>query len=244
MKPTPLALTLLALAAPARASVLDQHNDTGITGGTSIGTIGSTVDQSAAQTIVVGITGTLDHVEMYIYADGALSSPLILQIVPVAGGLPDASTILATASITPPPTGLQWASFDFSSASLPITQGEPLALLLHSDQSLTVGQYLAEGSADQYAQGASYYRSFNGPWLIIDGYDLMFRTYVNPSTACYANCDGSTTSPVLNVGDFTCFLQKFSLGDPYANCDGSTTTPVLNVQDFTCFLQKFAQGCP
>jgi hypothetical protein len=62
--------------------------------------------------------------------------------------------------------------------------------------------------------------------------------------ACYANCDGSTGAPALNVADFTCFLQKFATGDPYANCDGSTGTPVLNVQDFTCFLQSFAQGCP
>jgi hypothetical protein len=30
----------------------------------------------------------------------------------------------------------------------------------------------------------------------------------------------------------------------YANCDGSTTAPVLNVADFTCFLQKYAAGCP
>ena len=29
----------------------------------------------------------------------------------------------------------------------------------------------------------------------------------------------------------------------YANCDGSTTPPVLNVLDFTCFLNKFAAGC-
>jgi hypothetical protein len=62
--------------------------------------------------------------------------------------------------------------------------------------------------------------------------------------ACYANCDGSTTPPVLNVADFTCFLSKFAAGDPYANCDGSTTPPVLNVADFTCFLSKFAAGCP
>jgi hypothetical protein len=62
--------------------------------------------------------------------------------------------------------------------------------------------------------------------------------------ACYANCDGSTTPPVLNVGDFTCFLQKFAAGNPYANCDGSTQPPVLNVGDFTCFLQKYAAGCP
>jgi hypothetical protein len=62
--------------------------------------------------------------------------------------------------------------------------------------------------------------------------------------ACYANCDGSTTEPVLNVADFTCFLSKFAAGDPYANCDGSTTEPTLNVADFTCFLSKFAAGCP
>jgi hypothetical protein len=63
-------------------------------------------------------------------------------------------------------------------------------------------------------------------------------------TACYPNCDGSTTAPILNVADFTCFLQRFAAADPYANCDGSTTPPVLNVADFTCFLQKFASGCP
>jgi hypothetical protein len=62
--------------------------------------------------------------------------------------------------------------------------------------------------------------------------------------ACYANCDASTTAPVLNVGDFTCFLQKFAAGDPYANCDQSAAAPVLNVADFTCFLQKYAAGCP
>jgi hypothetical protein len=63
-------------------------------------------------------------------------------------------------------------------------------------------------------------------------------------TGCYPNCDGSTGAPVLNVVDFTCFLQRFARGDPYANCDGSTGTPALNVGDFTCFLQKFALGCP
>jgi hypothetical protein len=63
-------------------------------------------------------------------------------------------------------------------------------------------------------------------------------------TGCYANCDASTAAPVLNVADFTCFLQKFSAGDTYANCDASTASPVLNVADFTCFLQKFSAGCP
>ncbi len=62
-------------------------------------------------------------------------------------------------------------------------------------------------------------------------------------TACYANCDGSTIPPVLNVNDFACFLNAYAAGDPYANCDGSTTQPVLNVLDFACFLNQYAAGC-
>jgi hypothetical protein len=61
---------------------------------------------------------------------------------------------------------------------------------------------------------------------------------------CYANCDGSTTPPILNVADFVCFQQHFAAGDSSANCDGSTVPPVLNVADFVCFQQQFAAGCP
>jgi hypothetical protein len=74
--------------------------------------------------------------------------------------------------------------------------------------------------------------------------DFPFRLYGATQTPCYANCDGSTAAPVLNVADFTCFLQRYANGDPYANCDGSATAPVLNVADFTCFLQRYANGCP
>ena len=63
------------------------------------------------------------------------------------------------------------------------------------------------------------------------------------SVPCYANCDLSTTPPILNVLDFGCFLNKFAAGDPAANCDLSTTPPVLNVLDFSCFLNRFAAGC-
>jgi hypothetical protein len=72
------------------------------------------------------------------------------------------------------------------------------------------------------------------------------------SPVCYANCDGSTVSPILNVDDFTCFINEFAAGSNlplaqqithYANCDGSTISPALNVDDFTCFINAFAQGC-
>jgi len=62
--------------------------------------------------------------------------------------------------------------------------------------------------------------------------------------ACYANCDGSTDTPVLSATDFSCFLTKFRNGDAYANCDGSTDTPSLTATDFSCFLTKFRAGCP
>jgi len=61
--------------------------------------------------------------------------------------------------------------------------------------------------------------------------------------ACYANCDGSTVPPVLNVNDYVCFLGKFAAQDPAANCDGSTGTPLLTAGDLQCFLNAFASGC-
>ena len=60
---------------------------------------------------------------------------------------------------------------------------------------------------------------------------------------CYANCDASTQTPILNVNDFNCFLNKFAAADAWANCDGSTLPPTLNVNDFQCFLNAFAAGC-
>jgi probable HAF family extracellular repeat protein len=90
-----------------------------------------------------------------------------------------------------------------------------------------------------------------GGWIIAGsmavpstGQDIGFRATIPASALCNANCDVSTAIPILNVADFTCFLQRFAAGDAYANCDGSAQTPVLNVADFTCFLQRFAAGCP
>jgi hypothetical protein len=66
---------------------------------------------------------------------------------------------------------------------------------------------------------------------------------VSVGTPCYANCDSSSSSPILNINDFQCFINAFASGDPYANCDGSTAPPILNVNDFQCFLNAFAAGC-
>ncbi len=73
----------------------------------------------------------------------------------------------------------------------------------------------------------------------LDAYDALFAT-----NTCYANCDGSTGTPLLSASDFSCFLNKFRAGDAYANCDGSTGSPTLTAADFSCFLTKFRAGCP
>ncbi len=84
----------------------------------------------------------------------------------------------------------------------------------------------------------------SGPAAILQGSVARVFVEYTAGASCYANCDASTQPPVLNVADFSCFLQKFAAGDAYANCDASTQPPVLNVADFSCFLQKFAAGCP
>ena len=86
-----------------------------------------------------------------------------------------------------------------------------------------------------------------GPAQLADANFARLFSNVMGATAiysCYPNCDGSTAAPVLNVADFSCFLQKYAAGDASANCDQSTSTPILNVADFTCFLQQYAEGCP
>jgi hypothetical protein len=83
-----------------------------------------------------------------------------------------------------------------------------------------------------------------GPKLTGASLDLCSGFLPGAAPMCYANCDGTTTPPILNVSDFTCFLNKYGAGDPYANCDGSTVPPILNVSDFACFLNKYSAGCP
>jgi hypothetical protein len=137
----------------------------------------------------------------------------------------------------------------------------PISLTLQNGWYLAVcgsGAFGATGSASYVAQNAATavpgaalnvtYRQAShpsGPLAILQG--TVVRVFVEYSLgggpACYANCDESTTPPVLNVQDFGCFLNSFAAGESYANCDGSTTPPVLNVQDFGCFLNAFAAGC-
>jgi hypothetical protein len=98
----------------------------------------------------------------------------------------------------------------------------------------TVGP-LPVGTYDVYAQyetaGSIVY-----PLVHVGSFSVVAQ-------CCYANCDHSTSPPILNANDFQCFLNEFAAGDSAANCDGSTTPPILNANDFQCFINAFAAGC-
>jgi hypothetical protein len=87
------------------------------------------------------------------------------------------------------------------------------------------------------------YVAARGALSIISSDDTQVWELAGAACPCYANCDGSTAAPVLNVNDFICFQSRFAAGDGDANCDGSTAEPVLNVNDFVCFQGRFAGGC-
>jgi uncharacterized membrane protein len=110
-----------------------------------------------------------------------------------------------------------------------------------SDALASAGAPVPSGWVLQRANGLSA----DGSVIVGTGIDPVGRpqAWIAHLPSCYANCDQSTTAPILNVLDFTCFLNRFAAGDPYANCDASTQSPVLNVLDFGCFLNRFAAGC-
>ncbi len=78
--------------------------------------------------------------------------------------------------------------------------------------------------------------------LVTSGAQLVNKLTISQSS-CYANCDGSTSAPLLTANDFQCFLNAFAANDTYANCDGSTSAPLLTANDFQCFLNTYAAGC-
>lgn len=109
------------------------------------------------------------------------------------------------------------------------------------------GPWKSEGALAGFAGEAA-----GGTWQLLvqdcalgeTGSIVSFRlTLAKGQSGCYANCDGSTGSPLLTGNDFQCFINRYAVGSSLANCDGSTAIPVLTGNDFQCFIDAYAAGC-
>jgi hypothetical protein len=233
--------TCQALACPQYTFLLDQGSDAANSLGRTVGSTSPTqlfqpfdVPAGGWNIGQIGIDGYTAN-----YADG---SGMTIKLFPddSSTGLPNETTALAT---TTAPFNLRfnvnnvnWAYAPFSVALAPGRYW----VRLEANQPPIYHAAVNHGTSGLPSRSRGPSGNFGNPSFPIA---LRLVQGTLPNT-CYANCDESTTTPILNVADFTCFLQRFASGDSYANCDASTQPPVLNVADFTCYLQRFAVGCP
>lgn len=146
--------------------------------------------------------------------------------------------------------------FAFTPADLTVSAGTTVRWMNHDSIEHTAtsqtgpGTLIPSGVFDSglLSMGQTFQFTFNQPgeyhyFCIPHGSSMQAVIRVTAPPACYANCDGSSGSPLLTANDFQCFLNTFAAGISSANCDASTGTPALTANDFQCFLNKFAAGC-
>jgi hypothetical protein len=189
------------------------------------------------QQVRAGLSGQLEGVRFTFLGVAGAQADVRIRLGPAwSSSAPSFSTRVVKAI-----DGFETVFVSMTSAGLHLSSGDVFVIETQGNGTgmNLIGSYIAPPGAPLYPEPLFLTQSS----FADGGYRHGFQTFMLTGSTCYPNCDGSTTTPVLNVQDFTCFLQKFATGNLYANCDGSTTVPVLNVQDFTCFLQKFALGC-
>jgi hypothetical protein len=164
-------------------SILDQKLDPTNDANVFAGLSASLPSQRRAQTFTVGISGMLNEVDVFINQLGATSGNLILQIRSTTAGVPVADPVFlvqetVAASSVPPMTGGFFA-FDVSSANLPVTAGEQLAIVLSaSGGSSTFNWFGVQGNP--YPSGSAFEEDPpNHGWVLEQPvYDLGFETFV------------------------------------------------------------------
>jgi hypothetical protein len=91
--------------------------------------------------------------------------------------------------------------------------------------------WLGEGSIGNY----HYSEDLGVTWANFGSdFPYFLRISATPET-CYANCDGSTSAPVLNVNDFTCFLNLYAAADPAASVQVAGSSPGASTRSTCCW---------
>jgi hypothetical protein len=126
-----------------------------------------------------------------------------------------------------------WANGD---ASQP--QAGPGLALTYCD---VQGGYPGSGNIDVDPQ-LDGFRIGRGSPCVDAGDNTVFATYSDVAglpraVTTTGTRPGPGPGPLIDIG-------CFEVQPCYANCDGSTAPPVLNINDFICFTSAFATGCP
>jgi hypothetical protein len=166
--------------------------------------------ENVGQTFTAGLSGRLDQIDVNVERNAFDQPPLIVEIRDVSGDLPG-SDVLASASVPADqvPTGSdgmnQSTSVEFTSPAT-VVAGTRYAFVLRvaepgpQSDSGSPGYrvHLTQAVGDgPYPGGRSATMSFftGGSWTALDGYDLLFKTYVlqdeppAPNTPPVANDD-------------------------------------------------------
>jgi hypothetical protein len=185
-----------------------------------------------------GLAGQLEGVVLTFVGDAGAQADVRIRVGPAWN---TTATVYA-ATVTKAVAGNEPVFLNVTAANVHLAVGDTIAIETQGNGTgMNIsGSYVAPPGTPAYPEALFLL----GNNYADGGWRHGFQTYMLTGSSCYANCDASTAPPILNVLDFSCFLQKFAAGNAYANCDASTTAPTLNVLDFSCFLQKFAAGCP
>jgi len=213
----------LALAAPAGAGTLDQHQtavDSGFPVGQSV--LG---DVRLAQTFTAGITGALDNVDVWVgrYAAGNADADLTVEIRDVSDDHPGA--VLATetiASSSVPIFGGGWVPVALS-PPVPSVAGEQYAIVLTAEpctsEFIVLCDLWAGTDANAYAGGEGLGSDAGNPWVAL-GLDFAFKTYVTPPPVpAVPDLVAASDSGASNSDNITNATNPaFALDDAPAGC--------------------------
>jgi PEP-CTERM motif len=140
-----------------------------------------------AQTFTVGLSGTLDSIQLKARRDTA-TLPLLFELWPTVAGVPTPGA-LASVSVAPDavPASFDWISIDLKPFSIEVSAGDVLAIVLQPSAGEVLDPYVFRMGYDpaglDYPAGSLFERANGGPWQDYGVLDLSFRSFVVPEPA-------------------------------------------------------------
>jgi len=197
--------------------------------------------QEFAQTVTVGVDGMLSRIEVFLTKTNP-GNNVILSVYNTSGGVPNA--VVATASLSPAavPSLQSFVSFDVSSFEVAVSSSDVLAFALKKG-GFDGGPYIMPFMLNNsYPAGSSYRRTLSvppGPWVIQDGRDYGFKTYVvtEESSVLLGDYNQNDT---IDAADYTVWRDLYLVDD--AILPNDPTPNVIDESDYEYWKDHFGES--